>query len=112
MDAELTKTYTNPNGHSLVFHFAKREYHYRDYIIHLSDLSAPLVCQYTYFHKDFDGPEDNRHGFGPTVEDCMERIDEALEEDVEPEAPLLWLALIAALGCAVILWFAIYYPEI
>ena len=32
--------------------------------------------RYSYQHKDYDGPEDDRCGNAPTVEDCIEEIDE------------------------------------
>ena len=35
---------------------------------------CPVGWQYT--HKDYDGPEDKRHGTAKTVDLCMDDIDE------------------------------------
>ena len=40
------------------------------------------TTRFTYFHKDYDGPEDDRHGHAPTIQDCMDEIDEY--EEVTP----------------------------
>jgi hypothetical protein len=56
---------------------------YRGYEIRQNDFRAHPYwgkVAWTFAHKDYDGPEDNRCGFAETVEDCMSEIDDAEEE--------------------------------
>ena len=48
---------------------------YRGYIITPTPVYA-REWRFAYQHQDFDGPEDNRYGFGRTVEECKKAIDE------------------------------------
>ena len=52
---------------------------YKNYIIELSPFSTRRH-RFIFHHKDYDGPDDDRQGFGVTVEDCQAAIDE-MEED-------------------------------
>lgn len=50
---------------------------YRDWLIYLNDYVGPgdHLCAFVFTHKDYDGPEDNRHGHAATVEACKREID-------------------------------------
>lgn len=104
--------YTTSNGHKLTFNPLSREYAYRDHVIYVAQQNLIPAMQWCWEHKDFDGPEDNRYGYCPTVEDCMAEIDAVHDDEVEPEMPLLTMAAIALAGCLVLIWFAIHWPEI
>ena len=41
---------------------------------------GPLGQTHQWSHSDYDGPEDKRCGIGTSLWDCMERIDELIEE--------------------------------
>ena len=46
--------------------------------------------RFEFSHEDYDGPGDNRHGYGATAADCIERIEEQIEDEeweVEPINP-------------------------
>jgi len=50
---------------------------YRDFIIHY--VYPPIPCRsmdWGFYHKDYDGEGDRRHGNGPSVEDCKAQIDD------------------------------------
>lgn len=52
---------------------------YRDYEISENPCNIARGCDFVFSHKDFDGApdsNDSRCGYGPTVEDCMEQIDD------------------------------------
>lgn len=52
---------------------------YRDYEISENPCNILRECDFVFSHKDFDGApdsNDSRCGYGPTVEDCMEQIDD------------------------------------
>ncbi len=50
---------------------------YRDFVIHFDAPPIPVrCCDWHFYHKDYDGPEDNRHGDGPSLEDCKAQIDD------------------------------------
>ena len=50
---------------------------YRDYEI---SVEPSVFRKHVYAHKDFDGPEDGRCGFQPSVQDCIDAIDEQIDE--------------------------------
>lgn len=55
---------------------------YRDFEI--TNICPPIPtrsCDWEFAHVEYDGPEDNRIGHGPTVEDCKRQIDEWYEEE-------------------------------
>ena len=47
---------------------------YRDYLIHLAD-DNPTRFNYAYYHEDYDGDGDTRHGVAVTLEDAKLEID-------------------------------------
>ncbi|MDP1873686.1 hypothetical protein [Phenylobacterium sp.] len=53
---------------------------YRDWIIHPTDPVPPILgwqrFAWTYTHKDYDGPEDNRCGCAESPEACRDAIDD------------------------------------
>lgn len=55
------------------------EREYRGYIIEPTDPVPPIPCwrqfAWSYAHKDYDGPEDNRCGHAESPEACMAEID-------------------------------------
>jgi hypothetical protein len=52
-----------------------------DWVIYPTDPVPPIPCwrefAWTYVHKDYDGPEDNRFGYAESPEACVAEIDEA-----------------------------------
>jgi hypothetical protein len=57
---------------------------YRGYFIYPAEYAVP-DSRFQYVHKDYDGPEDNRFGYGATVEECKAEIDD-LEDVTRGEA--------------------------
>lgn len=58
---------------------------YGKYRIFSNDTPAPY--RYAFVHDDYDGAEDandNRHGFGNSIEECCDEIDE-IEEDLREQ---------------------------
>lgn len=54
---------------------------YRGYWIDYNPPPIPVRdCDWSFSHIDFDGPGDNRYGYGPSIEDCKAQIDEQIEE--------------------------------
>lgn len=54
---------------------------YRDHIIYFAYPPIPVrTMDWAYYHKDYDGDGDNRHGHGPSIEACKALIDEWHEE--------------------------------
>lgn len=51
---------------------------YRDYEIKPN--SHSYGGEYEYVHNDYDGPGDDRCGYGQTVRECLEDIDRYIEE--------------------------------
>lgn len=49
---------------------------YRDFEIRPSLVSYMAASDWTYTHKDYDGPEDARHGHAGSVEEAKAEIDE------------------------------------
>lgn len=49
---------------------------YKDYRIYLDD--NPFG--WAFVHKDYDGDEDERFGYGKSVDDCKEQIDLLIAE--------------------------------
>lgn len=52
---------------------------YGRYRIYLNDCNIDPQCDYVFVHDDYDGADDandSRSGFGPTVDDCKNQIDE------------------------------------
>lgn len=49
---------------------------YKDWIIAVNSMWPHDQFAYTYTHKDYDGDEDNRYGFGATIEACKQEIDD------------------------------------
>lgn len=58
---------------------------YRDFNIEYNPPPIPIrVADWQYSHVGYDGPEDNRCGFGPTVESVKRDIDNYyMEKDYE-----------------------------
>jgi hypothetical protein len=56
---------------------------YRDHVIYFYAPPIPIrSCDWHFYHKDYDGPEDGRHGDGPSLDDCKAQIDDWwLEQD-------------------------------
>lgn len=55
---------------------------YRGYRIYRNDFTAHPDWRdvaWVYVHEDYDGPEDNRCGHGPSVEACITEIQESEE---------------------------------
>lgn len=52
---------------------------YRDYVIERPMFTMGPI-QWQWIHKDYDGPEDSRHGTEATFDDCLRAIDERLDE--------------------------------
>lgn len=57
---------------------------YKGYMINTAPAYTRMAYMFT--HKDYDGPEDRRHGYGKSIEDCKEQIDE-IEESYENYNP-------------------------
>ncbi|WLJ71070.1 hypothetical protein [Sphingomonas phage Kimi] len=54
---------------------------YRDYEVYRDTTGAMLGFGWQYVHKDYDGPEvDNRGGVCKTFTDCLDEIDEVLDD--------------------------------
>ena len=50
---------------------------YRDFEISYDPPPIPARnCDWSYSHKDFDGPEDNRYGHAPSLEAAKAAIDD------------------------------------
>lgn len=55
---------------------------YRGYVIEYDPPPIPgPTFDWQYTHKDYDGPEDKRHGYSASVEACKAEID-----DIEGDA--------------------------
>lgn len=52
---------------------------YRDYEVARLELTFGGMV-WGYVHKDYDGPEDSRHGYCATFTDCLDEIDEELDQ--------------------------------
>lgn len=52
---------------------------YRDFEIRLTGYRHPSWSRFEFTHIEFDGPEDNRHGHGESLMDCLEQIDEIID---------------------------------
>lgn len=55
---------------------------YRGYKIHNAGNG---YVKYEFVHEDYDGPGDNRLGFGKSIEDCIIQINEQIEERILDE---------------------------
>lgn len=53
---------------------------YRDYLI--EENTSPWPGKFEFVHNSYDGPGDNRLGFGNSIQDCKDQIDEQIEEGV------------------------------
>ena len=54
---------------------------YRDYIIEYDPLPIPIyTMDWSYCHKDYDGPGDNRHGRAKDEESAKHEVDLLLED--------------------------------
>ena len=51
-----------------------RKIKYRSYVIHLAD-DNPTPFAYAYYHEDYDGEGDERHGVAVTLADARLEID-------------------------------------
>lgn len=40
----------------------------------ITESKNPSEHGYGYVHEDYDGPEDNRHGFCSTIDECLKEI--------------------------------------
>lgn len=52
---------------------------YRGYLIYHNDSIWPNYEKFQFVHKDYDGAPDSkdyRFGYGHTIEDCVEKINE------------------------------------
>ena len=55
---------------------------YRDFEIYHEPPPIPTRnCDWHWSHKNCDGPEDNRYGHAPTLEDAKAEIDQWHEEN-------------------------------
>lgn len=57
---------------------------YRDFEISPSSVSYSPETDWSWVHKDFDGApdgNDNRYGYGSSIEDCKTQIDDWWEEN-------------------------------
>jgi hypothetical protein len=55
-----------------------------DWRIYRNDFTAHpdwLSVAWLYVHEDYDGPEDNRHGFASSIDGCIALIQEHEEDD-------------------------------
>jgi hypothetical protein len=59
---------------------------YREYII---EPHSYLSLSYQFAHKEYDGPEDRRVGFGKTIADCKQQIDDYIFENTSYEVKLI-----------------------
>jgi hypothetical protein len=53
---------------------------YKDYRIYESDC-GPRIARFSFVHKDYDGDDDKRCGYGFTVSDCKNEIDEITDDE-------------------------------
>ena len=53
---------------------------YRNYEIDIPDRNCPF--SYRYVHNNYDGPEDRRIGFGSSILDCKNAIDDAIDDAI------------------------------
>lgn len=50
---------------------------YRDFVIRYVNPPIPVrTMDWGFYHKDYDGEGDNRHGHGASVADCKAQIDD------------------------------------
>ena len=54
---------------------------YRGYHIEYCPKPGPRGYDFEWSHEDFDGPGDNRQGYGGSEQECRDAIDELIEED-------------------------------
>ena len=60
----------------------KGETKYRGFEIYSDPPPIPTRAHdWAFVHEDYDGPGDNRHGTGRSVEDCHTQIDEMIEDE-------------------------------
>ena len=52
---------------------------HRGYTITPTSGAAPAGHAWSYAHEDYDGPEDPRHGYGASPQDCKDQIDDRIE---------------------------------
>src|SRR5690606_13614001 len=60
---------------------------YRGYLIHHNDVG--FGGKYAFVHEGYDGPGDNRLGYGQTIEDCIREINEQVEEAIDEDAVMI-----------------------
>ena len=54
---------------------------YRDWWIEYDPPPIPSrQCDWAFSHKDYDGPQDQRFGFAPSLEAAMVEIDARIED--------------------------------
>ena len=59
---------------------------YRYYIIEYDPPPIPnRRHDWQFWHEDYDGPEDSRHGSADSCSDAMSQIDDMIEEEVDAE---------------------------
>ena len=59
-----------------------KEYAYKGYRIYPGDTGS---AEWLFHHKEYSGPSDYRCGYGDSIEDCQDEIDQILLWESENE---------------------------